>query len=113
MIHSPCHKQTATPAEPKRRGHFGRAPAVNCPACNAKASSRSSQEISPTLRQLYYRCTNIECGMTWVASLVFEHALSPSGVNSEFRPAKPLKEKAPGHDFGQMTIFELVPHPSG
>ncbi|MFA7597585.1 MAG: ogr/Delta-like zinc finger family protein, partial [Novosphingobium sp.] len=86
---------------------------MNCPACDAKAHTRSSLEIHPTFRQLYYRCTNIACGMTWVASLTFEHVLSPSGVSTEFRPPRPVKEKAPGHDYGQISIFEMLPKPSG
>ena len=112
MIHTP-NLTAGAPDKPMHRKHMGKAPAMNCPACDAKAHTRSSVEVDPTLRQLYYRCSNIECGMTWVASLVFERVLSPSGVNDEFRPARPMKDKAPGHDFGQMTIFEMLPLPSG
>lgn len=108
MIHSPCLKP-APPGSAEPRIHVGKSPVMNCPACDAKAHTRSSLEIDPTYRQLYYRCSSIACGMTWVASLIFERVLSPSGVNSEFRQAKPVKEKAPGHEFGQMTIFEILP----
>lgn len=89
----------------------GKAPAMNCPACGARASARSSDEITPTFRRLYYRCSDDVCGMTWTASLSFEHVLSPSGVSKEFRPAKPapVRTKPPGHDFGQRNIFELIP----
>ena len=93
----------------RHRNHAGKAPASNCPVCEAKAHTRSSQEISPTYRELYYRCSNIECGMTWVASLSFERVLSPSGISSDFRAPRQPKDKAPGHDFGQMTIFEVIP----
>jgi len=108
-MHSPCLKIPPADAKPVHRIHQGKAPVVNCPACDAKAMTRSSLEIDPTYRQLYYRCSNIECGMTWVASLIFERVLSPSGVSAEFRPARADKGKPPGHDFGQMTIFELLP----
>lgn len=90
------------------RGHHGKAPVMNCPACNAKAMCRSSVEISPTYRSLYYGCTNFFCGMTFTASLAFEKVLSPSGVSAEFRPATIKPKKAPGHDFGQMTIFDIL-----
>ncbi len=95
--------------QPEKRIHYGKAPVMNCPVCEAKAHTRSSIEIDPTYRQLYYRCSNDECGMTWVASLLFERVLSPSGISAEFRPARqPEGEKPPGHDFGQMTIFEAL-----
>lgn len=106
---SPAHVSTPPPAPAEARTHLGKAPAMLCPACEAKAHTRSSMEVAPTIRQLYYRCSSIACGMTWVASLIFERVLSPSGVNSGFRSARPTKEKAPGHDFGQMTIFDVLP----
>lgn len=90
------------------RSHFGKSPVVHCPACAAKAHTRTSEEISPTYRRLYYYCSNLECGMTWVASLAFERTLSPSGVSAEFRAAKLDQDRAPGHDFGQMTIFDVL-----
>lgn len=108
-MHSPCLKAATPPDQPEHRSHLGKAPVMNCPACDAKALTRSSLEIDPTYRQLYYRCSNIACGMTWVASLIFERVLSPSGVNDGFRPAREIREKAPGHEYGQMTIFDVLP----
>lgn len=87
----------------------GKAPAVNCPACGAKALTRSSEEISPTYRRLYLACTEIRCAMTFTASLSFEHVLSPSGISAEFRPARVKAEKAPGYNFGQMSMLDLMP----
>ncbi len=87
---------------------LGKAPAVNCPACGAKALTRSSEEITPTYRRLYLACTDLCCGMTFTASLSFEHVLSPSGVSAEFRPARMRDEPAPGHDFGQMSMLDLL-----
>ncbi|WP_227690206.1 ogr/Delta-like zinc finger family protein [Sphingopyxis yananensis] len=88
---------------------YGKAPAVNCPACGAKALTRSSEEITPTFRRLYLACTQLRCAMTFTASLAFEHVLSPSGVSAEFRPARIKESKAPGHDFGQMSMLDLLP----
>ena len=87
---------------------YGKAPAVNCPACGAKALTRSSEEITPTFRRLYLACTDILCSMTFTASLAFEHVLSPSGVSADFRPARIKESKAPGHDFGQMSMLDLL-----
>ena len=86
----------------------GKAPAVNCPACGAKALTHSSEEITPTYRRLYLACTDLRCAMTFTASLSFEHVLSPSGVSAEFRPARIKNEPAPGHDFGQMSMLDLL-----
>ncbi|MGE4430902.1 MAG: ogr/Delta-like zinc finger family protein [Sphingobium sp.] len=102
---------TAVPAIAERghnRGHYGKAPVMNCPACGAKALCRSSLEISPTYRSLYYRCENLACSMTFSASLAFEKIISPSGVSAEFRPAIIKAKRAPGHDFGQMNIFDIL-----
>lgn len=87
----------------------GKAPAVNCPVCNSRALTRSSEEISPTYRRLYLACTDIHCAMTFTASLAFERVLSPSGIRTEFRPAQIKQDKAPGHEFGQMSILDLLP----
>jgi len=91
------------------RRHFGKIPVMLCPACGEKALCRSSLEVSPTYRSLYYGCTNIACGMTFSASLAFEKVLSPSGVSAEFRPAKVEPKRPPGHEFGQVSIFEILP----
>jgi hypothetical protein len=87
---------------------YGKAPAVNCPACGAKALTRSSEEITPTYRRLYLACTDLHCSMTFTASLSFEHVLSPSGVSAEFRPARVKDEPAAGRDFGQMSMLDLL-----
>lgn len=108
-MHSASLQAAAKATEGKHRTHEGKAPASICPVCEAKAHTRSSLEITPTYRELYYRCSNIECGMTWVASLAFERVLSPSGISADFRSPRQPKEKAPGHDFGQMNIFDVIP----
>lgn len=91
----------------------GRAPAMNCPACGKRSNTRSSEEMSPETRRLYYRCPDLHCSMAWTALLSVEKVISPSGISSTFRPPKIREEKPPGHDFGQMTIFEVMPKPPG
>lgn len=87
---------------------FGKAPAVKCPACGAKALTRSSEEITPTFRRMYMACTDLHCAMTFTASWIFDSVLSPSGVSAEFRPARVIDEKAPGSDFGQLSMLDLL-----
>lgn len=52
---------------------------MKCPHCGAWATVRSSEELSRTLRQLYFQCKDIECGHTWAASLEANRTISPSG----------------------------------
>lgn len=92
-------------------GRIGRPPRMACPVCGTRATVRSSGEVTPVYRRLYYSCENVACGMTWAASLCFEHVMSPSGLRTEFRPASTRDDKPPGHDFGQMTIFEVIDPP--
>lgn len=79
--------------------------------CGARGIIRSSEEVSPVLRRLDYQCTELECSATWVCSLVYEKTISPGGKASAIRPPRIRDEKPPGHDFGQMNIFEIIPKP--
>jgi len=106
MILSGGNRVVGTASEPRRRNN--KQPAMCCPVCNAKGNVRSSEEVDPMLRRLYYACTNIECGMTWTASLQFERMLSPSGIGQKFRRATMRDGKPPGADFGQMSIFDAL-----
>ncbi len=51
---------------------------IRCPHCNSRAVVRSSREMSATMRELVYMCTNAECGHTYIASLEVQRTLSPS-----------------------------------
>lgn len=108
-MHTAIIKQETTRDRQGRKPIAGKSPVISCPVCDAKALTRTSEEITPVYRRLYYFCTNLECGMTWRAALVFEDVISPSAISNEFRPAREPKEKAPGHDFGQLNIFQLLP----
>ncbi|MGB1763782.1 ogr/Delta-like zinc finger family protein [Alloalcanivorax xenomutans] len=57
---------------------MSRAPAMKCPHCRANAWARTSRELSPLLREIYYQCSDVECGHTWVATLEASRTLSPS-----------------------------------
>lgn len=37
-------------------------------------------ELSPTMRQVYFLCTNLVCGHSWVATLEAERTIAPSGI---------------------------------
>jgi hypothetical protein len=83
-------------------------PVMNCPFCGAHSHCRSSEEITSTLRRLYYRCPDLMCSATWAASLQVENIISPSGMGREFRRHTPRNDKPPGRDFGQMSLFQVI-----
>lgn len=85
-----------------------RLPVVRCPVCNHRGHTRTSEELSPETRRLYYRCSNFKCGMTWQAILSFEKVVSPSGISPTFRPAHFKERKPPGHDYGQLSILDML-----
>lgn len=52
---------------------------IRCPHCKSRATARSSQEKTETMREITYQCIDVECGYTYVASLEVVRGLSPSG----------------------------------
>lgn len=56
---------------------------IVCPVCNANAIIRTSLTVTPLAKDIYCRCTNDHCGMTWKAQMSFVYVLSPSGIDRE------------------------------
>jgi hypothetical protein len=83
-------------------------PVVHCPVCNERAHCRTSEEVTPTMRLLYYRCSNLMCSMSWRATLELLNIISPSGISPDFRPAHVKEAKPPGHEFGQAPLLEYL-----
>ena len=92
---------------------------MRCPVCRAKSVIRDSEEVTPLVRDLYFICTNVDCGHTWKAQLGFVYSLSPSAIEHDLDlPAAPddyQRKRYPegarqrGHDPGdpnQITIFD-------
>ncbi len=94
---------------PGLRPIAGKSPVMLCPTCGTHSITRTSEEISATTRKLYYRCPNVLCGMSWTALLTVENVIHPSALGGELRRPAPRNDKPPGHDFGQMTIFDVIP----
>jgi hypothetical protein len=59
---------------------FGRADRLRCPHCKFAGRRRSSREITPTHRDIYYQCTNLFCGHTWKASETYDYGIVPSAI---------------------------------
>lgn len=49
-----------------------------CPHCSATAYVRSSRLMSPISKEMYYQCSNLECGHTFVGVTEVVRTLSPS-----------------------------------
>ncbi len=86
----------------------GKAPVMLCAICGTHATTRTSEEITATTRKLYYRCPNVLCGRSWTALLTVENVINPSALGEVQRRTVTRTDKPPGHDFGQMTIFEVL-----
>ncbi len=54
-------------------------PSMACPHCREPSQIRTSREVSPTLREIYYACRDtVGCGHTFRAELAVTLTLSPS-----------------------------------
>lgn len=68
-----------------------------CPHCKNSAQVRSSRALTPTYRQLYLQCGNVECGHTFAAELTITHTISPSACPDpevQLRMAPPRRRHA-------------------
>jgi len=93
---------------------------MRCPVCRARSVIRDSEEMTPLVRELYFICTNVDCGHTWKAQLEFVYTLSPSALPTELdlpqapddyqRKRFPSSARPPGSgpgpDPNQITIFD-------
>jgi len=91
---------------------------IRCPHCLCDGIRRSSREITPTFREIFYICPNVTCGHTWVASLNYEYGLSPSAipdpaVNLPLRPMERIPgvtiraaTDPPPEDTRQINLFD-------
>lgn len=51
-----------------------------CPHCQNRAQVSASKQHTRTHRELYFLCTNLVCGHSWVAELEAVRTISPSGI---------------------------------
>lgn len=76
---------TAAQSPRERTSHQGRklryeGTRMACAHCGAQAEIRTSEMLSPTMRETIYQCTNVECGHTFVASTEVVRTLCPSAT---------------------------------
>lgn len=51
---------------------------MRCAHCDSSATIRTSRQMTPTCRELYFQCQNIECGHTFSAVLEVTRTIVPS-----------------------------------
>ena len=86
---------------------------LRCPHCKAQAIRRTSREVTPTFREIFYVCGNAACGHTFKASLSYDYGLSPSAIPDPAvdLPLRPLaredviKPDPPPDDPSQPRLF--------
>lgn len=67
----------------KRRRHMSRAQGRTCHDCGCRAIIERTvwkTENKTDVANLYVRCTNLECGHTWVENVTYSHTLVPSAL---------------------------------
>lgn len=88
---------------------------MSCPHCGSRAQVRTSVEQTPTMRQVYFLCTNLACGHSWVAVLEATRTISPSGIPNPAidLPVMERRQIEALHDFlnhpDQRSIFDEDP----
>lgn len=78
---------------------------VKCPHCNSMARIRTSKTVTPLHREIYFQCSNVHCGHSFVAACDIIRTISPSlipnpsihlPVGKPANDAKPPDGKVPG-----------------
>lgn len=86
-----------------------------CPHCHATSRVRTSETETPTVRNLYFQCLNVDCGFTWKAQLAVVWGLSPSAIPNprldipmapESVTRKTYFPPPPGYDPGTIDMFD-------
>ena len=55
---------------------------ARCSCCGSRAIIEKTLRKTDYFADVYYRCTRLECGHTWVMNLTFSHTLVPSGLDN-------------------------------
>lgn len=53
---------------------------MDCPHCGKRAQVKASVKLTDTLRNVYFQCTNLACGHTWLARIEAVHTISPPSM---------------------------------
>lgn len=91
-----------------------RAGNLDCPHCECPGRVRSSDAVTPQHRKIYYFCSNVFCGHSWLATVSYEYGLSPSAIPNPkvTLPLRPMDrqkvmELLRERDASQPELFDL------
>jgi len=82
-----------------------------CWKCDSRATSVKLKTISPTLMEAGYRCSNIDCGHTFVVALEAIRTLNPGAFPSPNGINVPLSKHVRRRDL--LTQLEHLPEAKG
>lgn len=71
---------------------------AECPHCDEPGIIRSSEMVTPLIRDFYFACSNPKCGHSWKAQMSFVHTISQptqprEGLELKMSPARSRKNK--------------------
>lgn len=89
---------------------------MHCPHCREVAIARSSNVLTSTSRDLFYQCSNVNCGHTFRAVLEINCTISPSAVPDPrviIPMSKHIKRGLIGEQLQRMPNADYEPDMSG
>ncbi|SFR79725.1 ogr/Delta-like zinc finger family protein [Sphingomonas jatrophae] len=87
-----------------------RFPAIDCPHCGSRAEVRSSEKVTPCIRDVWLRCRNDDCGHRFVAQFSVVRTITPSlrpnpSIVLPVSAAYPLGQRRPANDEVQVVAL--------
>lgn len=77
---------------------------VLCPHCQAAAIIRGSERVTLTIKNLRLKCSNEDCGFSWLAQISPVHAICPSQIENpevHIPPCPPQYQRKHYRDAGR------------
>ena len=85
-----------------------RLPGIHCPHCGSRSIVRTSEQVTPIVRELRLACDNIECGFTCVAQLSIIRTVRPSAKPNPTIHL-PVGDWKPANDTGPLPANDDKP----
>jgi len=79
---------------------------IKCPHCKGPALIRTSKEVTPTTREQYAQCLNLECAHTWVIISSAARTIAPS-MQPDPKVYIPLSPRSPASAAPADSQLEL------
>lgn len=90
--------------------------AMKCPSCREKLRMRTTEEEAPCFKNVWYECTNFDCGATFKGHQTIVHQIRPSALEQPYHvvPMAPtvtgkLKPKIPQGSTKPASLDKVGP----